>query len=112
MENKRRALDAKRQQITAEKNAIGKQIGQLAGQLKKAPPDQQAKLQEEMKKLQARPTELKQSEQLLDSELAELEPKITDILLRIPQPPDPDVPVGKDASDNVVVRKVGEPRKF
>ncbi|MGC4033022.1 MAG: hypothetical protein QM754_15055 [Tepidisphaeraceae bacterium] len=33
-------------------------------------------------------------------------------MLQIPQPADDDVPVGKDASDNVVVRHVGEKPKF
>ena len=65
LESQRRALDAKRQQLTAAKNAIGKQIGQLAGKLKNAPSDQKAALQEEMKKLQARPTELKTAQQEL-----------------------------------------------
>jgi len=112
LESDRRALDAKRQAITAEKNAIGKQIGQLAGKLKSAPSAEKAAMQEEMKKLQARPTELKSSEQDLDAQVAALEPQIQEILLRIPQPPDDDVPVGNDAADNVVVRNVGEPRKF
>src|SRR5438128_2180546 len=73
MENQRRAFDMKRQQLTSEKNSISKQIGQLAGQLKKAPADQQAKLQEDMKKLQQRPTELKGEEQHLTEQIAELE---------------------------------------
>src|SRR5262249_4428226 len=34
------------------------------------------------------------------------------LLLGIPQPPDDDVPQGKDASANVVLRHVGEPRNF
>ncbi len=34
------------------------------------------------------------------------------LLLQVPQPPDSDVPVGKDAGDNVVAYKWGEPRKF
>jgi seryl-tRNA synthetase len=112
LESDRRALDAKRQALTAEKNAIGKQIGQIAGKLKKAPPAEQATLQEEMKRLQARPTELKAAEQELDGQVAALDPQIEEILLRVPQPPDDDVPVGKDAADNLVVRHVGEPRKF
>lgn len=37
---------------------------------------------------------------------------IEPLLLAIPQPPDADVPEGKDASDNVVVRHWGEPTKF
>jgi seryl-tRNA synthetase len=34
------------------------------------------------------------------------------LLLQIPQPPDEEVPVGKDATDNVVARMVGEVRHF
>jgi seryl-tRNA synthetase len=112
LEEKRRSLDAKRQQLTAEKNAIGKQIGQLAGKLKSAPADQKASLQEEMTKLQARPTELKRDEQLLGDEIAKLDPQIEEILLRGVQPPDPEVPVGKDDSENVEVKRWGEVRKF
>ena len=41
-----------------------------------------------------------------------IEAQLQPLLLLIPQPPDDDVPVGKDASDNVVERKWGEPRKF
>ncbi len=112
LENQHRSLEAKRQQLTAEKNTIGKQIGQLAGQLKKAAPDQQAKLQEEMKKLQQRPTELKAEEQALDERIAGFAPKISDLLLRVPQPADPDVPVGKDDTENVEIRKWGTIRQF
>ena len=112
MENQRRSLDAKRQQLTSEKNAIGKQIGQLAGRVKQAKGDEQAKLQDEMKKLQQRPTELKKEEQDLEEQIAELAPKIADLLLRVPLPADEDVPVGKDASENVLVRKEGTPREF
>src|SRR6476661_507374 len=75
----RRELDAKRQALTAEKNAIGKQIGQLAGKLKNASPDEQAVMQEEMKRLQARPTELKAAEQMFDVKLAELEPELQEL---------------------------------
>ncbi|HEX8521306.1 MAG TPA: serine--tRNA ligase [Tepidisphaeraceae bacterium] len=112
LENQRRTLDAKRQQLTSEKNAIGKQIGQLAGQIKKAPADQQAKLQDEMKKLQERPTELKNEEQQLDARVKELEPRIMELLYKVPQPADPDVPVGADDSENVEIRKWGSIRKF
>ena len=112
LEGERRSLDAKRQQLTAEKNQIGKQIGQLAGKLKKAPPAEQQALQDEMKKLQARPTELKSAEQELDAQVAALDPQIDAILLRVPQIPDPEVPVGKDDSENVETKRWGEVRKF
>src|SRR5687768_15046232 len=112
LDSRRRALDAKRQQLTAEKNAIGKQIGQLAGKLKSAPANQKASLQEEMAKLQARPTELKRDEQALADEIAALEPAIEEILLRGVQPADPEVPVGKDDTENVEVKRWGDVRAF
>ena len=112
LDSQRRALDSKRQQLTAEKNQIGKQIGQLAGRLKKAAGDEQAKLAEEMKQLQARPTQLKIEEQQLDAQVAALDPEIQSLLSRAAQPADTDVPVGKDDSENVEIKKWGEPRKF
>ncbi|HEX2971777.1 MAG TPA: serine--tRNA ligase, partial [Tepidisphaeraceae bacterium] len=95
-----------------EKNQIGKQIGQLAGKLKKSSDAEKAKLQEEMKKLQARPTELKTAEPKLEAEAGELAPQIEQILLRVPQPADADVPVGKDDTENVEIRKWGTVRQF
>ena len=109
---KRRSLDAARQTLTTEKNSIGKQIAQLAGRLKKAVPQEHSVLQEEMKKLQARPTELKVQEQALDAQVAELEPRIMEILLRCAQPADDDVPVGRDDSENVEIKKWGTVRQF
>lgn len=112
LDAKHRAIELQRQQLTAEKNQIGKQIGQLAGKLKKAPPAEQAALQEEMKRLQARPTELKQQEQTLEAQASDLAAQIEEILLRVPQPADPDVPVGKDDTENVEVKRWGTIRQF
>jgi len=112
LESERRQLDAQRQQLTAEKNAIGKQIGQLAGKLKQATGDEKAKLEAERTKLQARPTEIKAVETDLDAKVSALEPQINELVLRVPQPPDPDVPLGKDDSENVEIKKWGTIRQF
>ncbi len=62
----------------------------------------------------------------VQTELAEMKPKIKQLedeegpileeferlMLTIPQPPDPAVPVGEDETENVELRKVGEPRRF
>jgi seryl-tRNA synthetase len=112
MENKRRSLDIQRQQLTAEKNAIGKQIGQLAGRIKKAAGDEQTRLTAEMQALQQRPTQLKNQEQELEAQINDLAPRIDELLLRVPQPADPDVPEGKDDSENVEIKKWGTVRKF
>ena len=51
---------------------------------------------------------LAKEEELLDAKQAEFD----DIMIRMPNLPCAEAPVGKDDSENVVVRKVGEPRKF
>jgi seryl-tRNA synthetase len=48
----------------------------------------------------------------LQKEVDETEAKLEDLLLRVPNIPHPSVPVGKDESDNRVVRSWGEPRQF
>ena len=96
-----RPLQTAQQQLTAEKNKIGKEIGQLAGRLKKAEGDDKAALQAEMQKLQARPNEIKAEEAELADKVAELTQQRDALWLDVPQPADPDVPVGKSADDNV-----------
>lgn len=48
----------------------------------------------------------------LDKKVSEIETKLNDALLNIPNTPNADVPAGIDESDNIELRKVGEPRKF
>ena len=85
--------------LRAEQNQISQQIGR-------------AKDPAEREQLKAKAAEFKPRLAELSERMRELQSKIDPMLLAIPQPPDADVPPGKDASDNVVVRKWGEPTKF
>jgi len=56
---------------------------------------------------------------LIKLKLKEVEPELTKIeeeykrlMFFIPNPPAEDVPVGKDEAGNVVIQKIGEPKKF
>ncbi len=99
-----RNLMNEQQQVTAEKNQIGKQIGQLAGQIKKAADDgEKAALATQMKDLQAKPNELKITEQALLVEVQKWQSKRDELWLEVPQPADGDVPVGRGAEDNVEI---------
>ncbi|MEK9156542.1 MAG: serine--tRNA ligase [Patescibacteria group bacterium] len=55
---------------------------------------------------------LKQEGIALEAELATVTTELDPLLLKIPNPPSDDTPVGKDDSENVVIRKVGEPKAF
>ncbi len=49
---------------------------------------------------------------LAEAEVQTIEERLHDLLLRVPNIPDSSVPIGKDASDNIVIRSWGEPRQF
>jgi seryl-tRNA synthetase len=100
LEIDRQMLDARRQlqEIRTEQNAAGKQIAQLDGEAK-----QQAI---------AKIAELKDRAKQLDETLSELEPSFQELMLLVPQPPDDEVPVGADDTENVELRQVGEVPDF
>jgi seryl-tRNA synthetase len=47
-----------------------------------------------------------------EDEVRQLEEHLNDLLLTVPNIPNPSVPIGSDETGNVVVRTWGEPRKF
>jgi len=104
-----RNVNAQREALVAEQNQIGKQIGQLACRLKKAEGDEKATLQAQMQRLQQRPNQIKNDVQQLEAQLKDLEPKRDELWVRVPQPPDPDVPKGASAEDNVELRQWQSP---
>ncbi len=55
---------------------------------------------------------LKEDGVVLEGELRATSKDLIDILSKIPNVPLPDVPIGKDDSENVVIKEVGEKRSF
>jgi seryl-tRNA synthetase len=86
------------QDISTEKNKIGKTIANLSGQEKQAALSQLSNL--------------KQQEAEFNENLKKLQPEFDSLMLQVPQPPDDGVPVGKDDTENIELRKQGEVRKF
>ena len=62
--------------------------------------------------IQAEIRELGESAKKLEEELNELDVAQKDALLRIPNTPDPEIPIGADDSANVEVKRWGESTKF
>jgi seryl-tRNA synthetase len=95
-----RLRDAKTrlQEIATEKNRLGKSVPKLSAEEKNA--------------ALARLSELKQQDEQLTNEVKTLQPEFDALLLEVPQPADPDVPVGKDDTENVELRREGQVRQF
>lgn len=62
--------------------------------------------------LMAEMKSLSESIRTLDEEVTWVEEELNQLLLRIPNTPQPDVPLGDDDAANVEIRRVGEPRTF
>ena len=99
LDEQRRAIIQQVEQLKAERNAVSKEIGRT-----KDPTERQTKI-EAMRAVGERIEEL-------DGQLREVENQLNAELAIIPNIPDPRVPLGKDDSENVVLKTVGEPRAF
>jgi len=86
------------QEIATEKNRIGKEVPRLSG------PQKDEAI--------ARLAGLKQQEAQSQEQTDVMQPEFDALLLQVPQPADPDVPVGRDDTENVELRREGEVRKF
>ncbi|MFN9976423.1 MAG: hypothetical protein ACK58T_41640, partial [Phycisphaerae bacterium] len=84
---------------------LGPQIGKLSGAIKKASGDEAAALQKELDAIKAKPAALKDQIAQAEPALAAIEPELNALLLQVPLPPDADVPVGKDSSSNVEIKR-------
>ena len=84
--------------LKAESNSCAKQIGDLMKSGKK----------EEGEALKIKTTELKNTEKLIDEQLTQIELKLHNLLVTVPNTPNITVPVGKTPEDNEVILEYGE----
>lgn len=102
LDEARRQILARVQSLRAERNEGSKRIGQLMRESKR----------EQAQELQAVMVALGDEIRQLDARLVGVEQAYRDAMLRIPNLPAPGVPVGKDETENVILRVEGEPREF
>lgn len=100
LEDERKQVQSRTQELQAQRNALAKQIGQAKSKGEDA-------------------SALMQQSTAANAELGDLEKRLADVQARvqafmsgIPNVPHDSVPTGRSADDNVEVRRVGEPRKF
>ena len=101
------AIDVERRELMTitdamkqEQNAASKQIPQI----KKAGGD--------ISEIMARMNEIKEKVKANDAAIAELDKKQKTMMYEFPNVPNSSVPLGKDDSENVEIRRYGEPRNF
>ncbi|MEE2912827.1 MAG: serine--tRNA ligase [Planctomycetota bacterium] len=115
LDEQRRSLTRKREDIRAEQKRISKEIGpkigKLKSDLKNSDEESRADFETQLAKLEEKPSELKSDLKKLDDAIIAIEPEWNDLLLQIPQPPDNDIPIGKSSDDNVEIR-TWTPDKF
>jgi seryl-tRNA synthetase len=94
----RRARLTQAEALKAERNAVSKAIGKMADAA-------------EREAHKERMRQVGDQIAALDKQIAEVEHELNELLLVVPNLPDPGVPAGKDESENVVLRVVGEPKQ-
>ena len=104
LDEENRAAITEASELRSQRNTLSKQVGMLMGQAKKDP----SKLEEaEKAKAQVKANADRLAE--LEKKESELEEKIREIMLVIPNIIDASVPIGPDDSCNVEAARFGEP---
>jgi seryl-tRNA synthetase len=99
LDEKRRTLLTEVEKLKAERNVVSKEIGQM-----KDAAARQSRI-EAMRTVGDRIA-------ALDKEVAAVDAQLNAVTAAIPNIPDPRTPVGKDEDENIVLRTVGEQKKF
>ena len=99
LDKKSRQTQQEADALRADRNKFSKQIGALMAQGKK----------DEAEEMKARVTQQADKLAKLQEKEAELQKKILERMMVIPNIIDPSVPIGKDDSENVEIEKFGEP---
>jgi seryl-tRNA synthetase len=110
LDGERRPLTTEVEAMRAEKNAISKEIGELARQMKQAETKEANHAEHRRSDLTARSTYIGEQLENKEIRLRDLDERLRAVLLEIPNIPDDSVPDGPDESDFVVVRQSGEPK--
>ena len=100
LENRRKVVQTKTEELQARRNTLSKDIGRL----KKAGEDASALL--------AEAAEIPADLAKLENELDAIRKELNDLMLRVPNLPSETTPLGKDETQNVEVRRWGTPRTF
>ena len=100
LEQERKRVQTRTQELQAMRNSLAKRIGQAKGK------------GEDVTAMMAEAGEANAELQSLEAGLIQLQAQLQDFLLVIPNLPHASVPLGQSADDNAEVRRYGTPRQF
>ena len=100
LDEKRRSMQTDIQELQSLRNNLAKKVGIAK------------KNGEDCEGLQQESKQNNEKIQKIDQDLVSVEQELQDILMKLPNSADPQVPDGSDEEDNVEVAKFGETRKF
>jgi len=99
LDEQRRGLLSEVEALKARRNAVSKEIGKMKDS------DRRQTLIEEMR-------EVGERIKGLDDQVRQVEERLNEAMLQVPNMPHESVPLGRDESENVVVRTWGQPKEF
>jgi len=107
LDQQRRQILSEVEELKAERNRVSKSMGPLRGRIKKATGAEKAELEAEFERTRQQMGEVGERISELDVQVREADEQLDRAMLLVPNLPDPSVPVGKDESENVVLRQEG-----
>ncbi|HKZ82106.1 MAG TPA: serine--tRNA ligase [Anaerolineae bacterium] len=105
---RRRALLTEVESLKAERNRVSKEIGKM-----KEHPERSAAQSKDAERETHKERMRQVGDQIaaLDKQVGEVERELNDLMLTVPNLPDPSVPPGRDESENRVSKVEGEPKQ-
>ena len=98
-------LDETRRRLILDRDSLRAQKNKISDEVSK-------KQNDERDKAIVEASEIKEKLKVVETNLNKVEEEFKDKVLLVPNVTSPKMPVGKDESENVVLRKWGEPKKF
>ena len=112
LDQRRRQLLTQVEELKAQRNQVSKTMGPLRGRIKMAQGEEKTRLQAEFESVRRQMSDVGEQIKALDQEVREVDERLNQAMLEVPNLPDATVPVGADESENVVVRQQGSLPQF
>jgi seryl-tRNA synthetase len=103
LDRERRQVLSRVEELKAERNRVSKSMGQLQGRIRKAQGAEKVALEAEFEAVRQQMSEAGAQIKTLDDALRDIDARLEEAMLQVPNLPDPIVPVGPDESENVIL---------